>query len=798
MRLVIGAILPLCSVRAYPYVDEWAESDAPSTRAVLPDAVDALVPALRDRGPRAASASSPGEDDERRALQDPALMDHERRNPCGQAAMHNDCVYASGKANPSIGDVSTAFWLEVDCSSYYMVKWTTRGPKTVMCGNPYKGPPTTARWTCTTAKGLFNQEKECKGDDTDRINAVLKTRSVDVRSSITDTHTNRVRNAASPAVMQIVPLGRDEVIDFCTKGWGSDEKVQAWKWNVLAQNWNDPLGTGIAQVAITAGGKRYYRAGASTGATQFRVRKGFVLYQEPQQTQTTKNPTLAFVADPDATFSKALASMVFDANRQLLKRAAMMKPLADWRPEAVRRTLIESMSYSMEGVREMGVPINHRFRDARCIDLVQLEDLWDVLQFLLRRSSGAGPSTHHQDRDSMIDPIAMRILGYVRDGGPNRPTAGHVAKRTSTVFTDAGNPCVKGISAKVADYKAQMGFDRRINAHLRDAMAMAQMTKLRGPLANDGRFPAFPKEGKEPFADVYYVLNENLDGTPFAPLKRLFTVDRVNDNEFNADAVFEEVKANGVKGLFVSDADQCFFARHANKHIEYLGFDGLNPLPLLPRYHKLFMGTTPTASGNVLNFKRLGEMRDMLWALTQSGIPTLIVSNGVPQDIMALLAWVGLLEPHYGIIGAVGQWALSPQYRKGPVLAHLLGKALSLDDGKIVRGTDVPLMPLTVVFADDTRRKARDVAEVLRVRDVRKLPGTGNTHQLKAGSPSGYNKNNMWVAADEATVLWADANKALVPQDVLDLFFTALLPTTTANPTTTTVDPNTVLAFEKE
>ena len=63
--------------------------------------------------------------------------------------------------------------------------------------------------------------------------------------------------------------------------------------------------------------------------------------QEPQQTQTTKNPTLAFVADPDATFSKALASMVFDANRQLLKRAAMMKPLADWRPEAVRRTLID-------------------------------------------------------------------------------------------------------------------------------------------------------------------------------------------------------------------------------------------------------------------------------------------------------------------------------------------------------------------------------------------------------------------------------------------------------------------------
>ena len=62
-RLVIGVILPLCSVRAYPYVDEWAESGAPSTRAVLPDAVDALVPALRDRGPRAPSASSSGEDD---------------------------------------------------------------------------------------------------------------------------------------------------------------------------------------------------------------------------------------------------------------------------------------------------------------------------------------------------------------------------------------------------------------------------------------------------------------------------------------------------------------------------------------------------------------------------------------------------------------------------------------------------------------------------------------------------------------------------------------------------------------
>ena len=59
-------------------------------------------------------------------------------------------------------------------------------------------------------------------------------------------------------------------------------------------------------------------------------------------------------------------------------------------------------------------------------------------------------------------------------------------------------------------------------------------------------------------------------------------------------------------------------------------------------------------------------------------------------------AWVGLLEPHYGIIGAVGQWALSPQYRKGPVLAHLLGKALSLDDGKIVRGTDVPSAEIAV------------------------------------------------------------------------------------------------------
>ena len=45
-RLVIAAIQSLCSVRAYPHVAEWTESDASSTRALPPDAVDAPVPAL--------------------------------------------------------------------------------------------------------------------------------------------------------------------------------------------------------------------------------------------------------------------------------------------------------------------------------------------------------------------------------------------------------------------------------------------------------------------------------------------------------------------------------------------------------------------------------------------------------------------------------------------------------------------------------------------------------------------------------------------------------------------------------
>jgi len=42
-RPLVAAILCLCSVRAYPHVAERVESDASSTRALLPNAADALV-----------------------------------------------------------------------------------------------------------------------------------------------------------------------------------------------------------------------------------------------------------------------------------------------------------------------------------------------------------------------------------------------------------------------------------------------------------------------------------------------------------------------------------------------------------------------------------------------------------------------------------------------------------------------------------------------------------------------------------------------------------------------------------